>query len=182
MTEQAPVWSNPISIDDIPEEGMHVDIEADDVARAELAKIADLRELPRLTASFDITREGTDAMHIDGEVNATVGQICVVTLEPVENTIHEAIELMFTSKATGSMADDEGKVTVDFTGPEEVEPMPEGSIDLGAIATEFFLLGIDPYPRKEGAVFEAPRTAEDPAKHPFAALKALKKPGGGDKS
>ena len=35
-------------------------------------------------------------------------------------------------------------------------------VDLGAVATEFLLLGIDPYPRKPGAVFEAP-PAGDPA-------------------
>ena len=46
---------------------------------------------------------------------------------------------------------------------------PTGCVDLGAIATEYFLLGIDPYPRKEGAVFE-PRLAKDPAANPFAAL------------
>ena len=52
------------------------------------------------------------------------------------------------------------------------------SVDLGAVATEFLLLGIDPYPRKPGAVFDAPATG-DPAGHPFAALAALKKDGTG---
>ena len=44
----------------------------------------------------------------------------------------------------------------------------------GAVATEFLLLGLDPYPRKPGAVFDAP-PADDPASRPFAALAALKK-------
>ena len=57
------------------------------------------------------------------------------------------------------------------------EPLREGAVDLGALATEFLLLGIDPYPRKPGAVFDAP-PAGDPSSHPFAALAALKK--GGD--
>ena len=47
-------------------------------------------------------------------------------------------------------------------------------IDLGAVATEFLILGIDPYPRKPGAVFEAPAAGEGGG-HPFAALAALKK-------
>jgi hypothetical protein len=38
------------------------------------------------------------------------------------------------------------------------------------------MLGLDPYPRKEGAVFEPVIAPVDPADHPFAALKALKKP------
>lgn len=182
MTDLQSVWSNPVSIDGVPEQGMHVDLTADEAVRAELAKIATLRELPKLIASFDITREGAGAVRIDGEVSAIVGQICVVTLEPIENTIQEPINLLIAAKATGSMADEEGKITVDFDRTDQVEPIAEGTVDLGAIATEYFLLGIDPYPRKEDAVFEAPKIAEDPAKHPFAALQALKKADRGDKT
>jgi hypothetical protein len=55
----------------------------------------------------------------------------------------------------------------------------DGKLDLGAIATEFLLLAIDPYPRKPGAEF-APVKADDASAKPFAALEALKKrPGGG---
>ena len=53
------------------------------------------------------------------------------------------------------------------------------TIDLGAIATEFLILAIDPYPRKPGAVFQSP-SAGEPAAHPFAALAALKKGQGGE--
>ena len=56
------------------------------------------------------------------------------------------------------------------------EPLRDGVVDLGAVATEFLLLGIDPYPRKPGVVFDAPTTS-DPSGHPFAALAALKKDG-----
>jgi hypothetical protein len=37
------------------------------------------------------------------------------------------------------------------------------------------MLGIDPYPRKPGAAFHAPKAASDPASHPFAGLAALQK-------
>ncbi len=40
-----------------------------------IAKVAGLRDLPRLTASFDITREGPDAIRIDGEVSAPSDRI-----------------------------------------------------------------------------------------------------------
>jgi hypothetical protein len=52
--------------------------------------------------------------------------------------------------------------------------MVDGVVDLGAIATEFLILGIDPYPRKPGAVFEPPQSGDGEAS-PFAALAALKK-------
>jgi hypothetical protein len=35
-------------------------------------------------------------------------------------------------------------------------------------------LGVDPHPRKPGAVFDLPVIPDDPEDHPFAALKALK--------
>ena len=58
--------------------------------------------------------------------------------------------------------------------------MHGGVIDLGAVATEFLILGIDPYPRKPGAVFAAPPAAPgEAAEHPFAALAALKSRKGG---
>jgi hypothetical protein len=64
-----------------------------------------------------------------------------------------------------------------------VEDAPEllvdGVVDLGAIATEFLILGIDPYPRKAGAVFDPP-AAGDESGHPFAALAALKERQGGN--
>ena len=56
-----------------------------------------------------------------------------------------------------------------MTDNDTPEPLAEGYVDLGVIATEYFLLGIDPYPRKEGAVFEA-TAPKDPAENPFAAL------------
>jgi hypothetical protein len=47
-------------------------------------------------------------------------------------------------------------------------------VDLGALATEFLILGLDPYPRKAGAVFQPPAPAQ-PDESPFAALAKLKK-------
>lgn len=54
------------------------------------------------------------------------------------------------------------------------EPLLGGVVDLGALATEFLILGLDPYPRKSGAVFEAPPDRK-PEDSPFAALAKLTK-------
>jgi uncharacterized metal-binding protein YceD (DUF177 family) len=130
--------------------------------------------LPRLEAGFDLTRLEPDGVHLVGRVSATVVQNCVVTLEPIEAEIDEAIDLMFLSEAAAA-AEAARLQALDTEDPPE--PLREGAVDLGALATEFLLLGIDPYPRKPGAVFDAP-PAGDPSSHPFAALAALKK--GGD--
>ncbi len=58
--------------------------------------------------------------------------------------------------------------------PDPPEPIDNGMIDLGRVATDALFLAIDPYPRKPDAVFEPLVDAADPEDHPFAALKALK--------
>jgi hypothetical protein len=57
----------------------------------------------------------------------------------------------------------------------------DGTVDLGAIASEFLVLGIDPYPRKPGVDFAQPQQGEA-AGRPFAALGALMKGRRGGKS
>lgn len=164
-------WSHRVARQDVPEEGLHVNLEGDQAVRAALAKTAGLRDLPRLQASFDLTRRPDDAIHVTGEVSATVVQDCVVTLEPIEQNLLEAIDLVFVPQA----ADQGQGPDVNLGEGEPPETMAGGTVDLGAIATEYFLLGVDPYPRKAGAEFKS-ASAGGPAESPFAALAALKKP------
>jgi len=164
-------WRVPVVQTDVSESGLHLDLAADEKVRGEIARLADLPALPRLEASFDVTRHGRSGLHVVGWVSATVDQICGVTLEPMQNEINEAIDIIFVP-ATAESRHGHQEVAV---GLEDVpEPLVDGTIDLGAIATEFLILGIDPYPRKPGIVFDAPRTGEASG-HPFAALAALKK-------
>lgn len=159
-----------MALDEIPETGLHTEIEATEPVRADLAKLAGLRELPRLSAVFDLTPRGA-GVHVAGQVSARLGQTCVVTLEPIETDFTESIDLVFAPAAQVKAKD--------FKSDEEPpEMLIDGKIDLGAIATEFLLLGIDPYPRKAGAEF-APVKADDGSARPFAALEALKKRLGG---
>jgi uncharacterized metal-binding protein YceD (DUF177 family) len=171
-----PPWHVPITVEDIPETGEHFDIEADAAVRAAVAGVAGLRDLPRLQARLDVTRRGTAGLHVSGLVSATVGQTCVVTLDPVENDIEEAIDLSFVpQQAPAPSAEAEGdEPQIKDVNLDEPEPLVGGTVDLGALATEFLILGLDPYPRKPGAVFEAPSDDKaDPS--PFAALAKLTK-------
>jgi Large ribosomal RNA subunit accumulation protein YceD len=164
-------WSVPLRFEDVPPEtGRQVTLSADARAREAIVAVAGLRELPRLDASFEVVRSGAAGLHVTGTVSATVGQTCVVTLEPIESEINEAIDLVFNpSSDAGASAD----MSLDTEEPE-IEPLIDGVVDLGALATEFLILGIDPYPRKPGAVFGAPPTGE-PFAGPFAGLAALQK-------
>jgi len=179
MVTTQPIWSRKVSVEEVPETGLHVDLQADEPTRAALAQAAGLRDLPRLEASLDISRHGRGGLRVDGDLSATVGQSCVVSLEPIESEIREPIGVTFTPSAGGSLADESGEATMRFGDAEPPEPLVGGEIDLGAIVTEFLMLGIDPYPRKEGVEFDPPRQ-DDPTGHPFAALAALKKARGSE--
>ena len=156
-------------IHEVPEQGRRFDLAADDNARTALAKTIGLRALSRLQASFEVTRHGREGLRVVGQVSATVGQTCVVTLEPIDNEIEESVDLVFMPQV-GTSADRGAKVAAE----NAPEPLVGGAVDLGVVATEFLTLGIDPYPRKSDAVFTAP-ASEDDSGHPFAALAALKK-------
>jgi hypothetical protein len=167
----APDWTAPVEVAAVPETGRRLDLVADDAAREAIAKSAGLVALPRLEAGFDLTRQGSDGLRVAGRVSATVVQNCVVTLEPIESQVDEPVDLVFLPEA--EPADN----AVDVQALETDDPpeaIRDGVVDLGAVATEFLLLGLDPYPRRPGAVFDA-APAGDPASHPFAALAALKK-------
>jgi uncharacterized metal-binding protein YceD (DUF177 family) len=162
-------------VEEIAATGQRVALVADDAVRAAVAEVAGLRDLPRLEARFELTRRGDAGLHVTGLVLATVEQTCVVTLDPLVNEIEEKIDLVFMppEPAAAAPTDDDSDnkpQEVKLNGPE---PLIGGTVDLGALATEFLILGLDPYPRKPGASFEPPAEPK-PEESPFAALAKLK--------
>lgn len=173
--QRGPVpWRVPVGVEDVAETGERFALVADADTRVAVARVAGLRDLPRLEANFDVTRYGAGGLRVVGEVSATIGQTCVVTLEPLANAINEKIDLRFVPQPAAARDGDTPAVAE--ANDDETEPLVGGSIDLGALATEFLILGLDPYPRKPGAIFQAPQDA-GPDVGPFAALAALKKEG-----
>jgi uncharacterized metal-binding protein YceD (DUF177 family) len=182
MTNKPDPWSVPVTVAQIPETGLHRDIEAGPAAREAMAELADLREVLSASASFDVTPKGGGRFQVAGRVRARVGQICVVTLDPIENDIDEEIDLIFAPPEQipelSTLVDESAESGDEI--PDPPEPIVNGVIDLGRLATDALFLGIDPHPRRPDAVFEPPLVTEDPEDHPFAALKALQfevKPG-----
>src|ERR1700722_9799436 len=175
MTDHADPWSVPVLVAQLPDTGLHREIEADPAARETMADIAGLREILSASASLDLTPEKAGRVHVAGRVRARIGQTCVVSLDPIENDIDEAIDLIFAPpEQIPELADlvDEAAES-DAEIPDPPEPIENSVIDLGGVATDALFLGVDPYPRKADAVFEPPVVAADPEDHPFAALKAL---------
>jgi hypothetical protein len=164
-------WSVPVRRSEIPEAGRRFNLTPDAATRDAIAQLAGVVAVPRLEATFEVTLHGRGGLHVIGELSATVEQTCVVTLEPVENAIDEPIDLVFVPEPAAPTPTEGGEIAIPAEDVPEV--LVGDTVDLGAIATEFLALAVDPYPRKPGAVFEAPAAADDTSR-PFAALAALK--------
>ena len=177
MTDKENPWSLIVVVAQIPETGLHRDLAANAAERRALAGLAGLREVGSAEAAFELAPMRGGRVQVTGRVRGRVGQTCVVTLEPVENDIDEAIDLIFAppeqiptlAHLIEQSADSDAEI------PDPPEPIVDGAIDLGRLAADALLLGIDPYPRKPGVVFDLPAIPPDPEDHPFAALKTLRR-------
>ncbi len=170
MTEAQPL-SRVVRIDALPHEGQTVTIEASAAEREALAKLYDLPAIQALTATLRVEPDGRGGARVTGAVRGELTQICVVSLEPFDATVDEAVDVKFAPEPKGDRGRGAAREAVTFTLADEDDPDPvvDGRIDLGALAAEFFALGLDPYPRKPGVEFVAP-AEQAPSDSPFAAL------------
>lgn len=162
-----------------------ISFEASLAERQALAEFLHLPGIGALAASFEINPLSGGRYGVRGEVEARVTQTCVVSLEEFETALSEKIEAVFAPEVR---ADDEEMVTrrtrvdvsfdagnLSFDAEKEApDAIVDGGIDLGALASEYLALALDPYPRKPDVVFGELRDAldaDDPS--PFAALARL---------
>ena len=153
-------FSRVVRVEPLPRDGIEMDIEADAAEREKLAALNGLPAIAHFSASFRI-KKWMRGVEVEGELSARVTQTCVVSLEPFEIDIEEPIDVRF---LPGAPAD-----SIEEDAPD---PLVDGRIDLGAIASEFLTLSLDPYPRKPGVAFEPPSEADAPDSA-FARLRAL---------
>ena len=161
MTDE-PFFSHPIRVDDIPDRGMDITIDVPETDRERLAKVLNLAAIAMLTGHFALKRKGREVI-AKGEVKAHIEQICVVSLDPSETDVVEAVDLRFSPDAP-DLDDEEAPL-------DSPDPIVNGMIDLGSLVAEFLALSLDPYPRKPGVEFKFELDTEE--EHPFAALKKL---------
>lgn len=163
----------------IPSTGLQRVLEASAEECRRLAEAAGINSVSDLRAEFTLQPERSDTVRIEGRVTGKVGQTCVVSLEPLETSIEKIVELVFAPPEQVARL----SALIDETEdggerPDPPEPIEDGIIDLGRVATDALFLGIDPYPRRPDAKLELPPEVLDPEDHPFAALKVLKPDGG----
>jgi hypothetical protein len=170
MTEET-LFSRVVRVDGLPRDGQVVTIEASPVEREALASFYKLPAIAALTATLRIDPWGRGGARVTGAVHGELTQLCIVSAEPFSGTVDEDVDVRFAPQRAADSRSPGAKETETFSVDEEDEPDPvvDGKIDLGALASEFFALGLDPYPRKPGALFEEDAKSE-PTASPFSAL------------
>lgn len=169
----APEFSRPLPLASLGRGAEPFDLVATPAERAALARRFRLPAVHRLSARGTVGKErGGRLIVVEGVLEGAVTQTCVVTLEPVENTVSEPFRIAFVA---GAEAPGE-EVVIDPEDPDAPEPLEEDPLDLGELVAQHFSLALDPYPRRSQAPFslvEDPPGRQD-ADSPFAALRTLK--------
>ncbi|WP_074381637.1 YceD family protein [Bartonella doshiae] len=170
----------PISVRSLPTKGIRVHICADQQECAHLAQNHDLIEVKCCEGKFHILPWKKRGVRVKGLLQARIVQLCVVTLEPLENILRENIEVVFVPEDSKLMkpkiSEDTGELFLDAEGADTPEIFHGDKIDVGAIMEEFFELAINHYPRKEGINMDVPENSEEVEQKlsPFSVLKNWK--------
>lgn len=173
LQEGSPEFSRPLQLRAIEADGMHRAIEATAAERAGLARRFGLLGIEELRADLTIRRlRERGVIAVQGEFSARVVQECVVTLDPIESRIEQAVDERLTPVESA-----EERIILAAEEEDFEEPVQGDTLDLGEIVAQCLSLALDPYPRKEGAALDLQDREGDPSKHdgPFAALANLKR-------
>lgn len=176
MTAKADIpLSRRFAWDRVQPRGTPVAFEATPSECDAIAEALGILKVTSASAEFTISPFRKDGFKVVGEVRAEVEQACVVTLDPVPESIRETVDLRFLPESEIDPIAEEIEIDVDAEDPPE--PILGASVDLGVLTTEFIAVGLDPYPRKPGVEFTPlieDDGSEDEQESPFAGLTALK--------
>jgi len=158
---------------EIPDGGLRVTREASEAERTHLIEALGILGCQRLVAEFTIRAIGKGHYRLAGKVAGELTQACVVSLEPVAQSVEGSFDVEFWPE--GSLPE-AGEEEIGALGAAEIEPVVHGRIDAGRIVFETVATSLDPYPRKPGAIFEADAVEDSELfdAGPFAALRKLK--------
>jgi hypothetical protein len=146
-------------------------LEADAHLRERVAGWLHVESVERLSLDV-VLRPWLDGLHVVGELDAAVGRVCGVTLDPYEEEVRETLDLRYLPPGSPNLPDDEaGEVSVELDAQDPPEAGEAEGVDLAAVALEALSLGLPPFARKPGAAFESPAPENEPS--PFAALASL---------
>jgi uncharacterized metal-binding protein YceD (DUF177 family) len=174
MSEAIPEFSRLVPLAGLGPEPFRQQIEAASDERERLASRFDLVALDRLTATVTLRRQKGEIVLLEAEFEAWFTQDCVITLEPVTDTVLGSFSLLY-----GPI--DEATAQTEPGADDPVfEPLTGGAIDIGEAVAQELSLALPEFPRHPDAASDPAIGTVEPAPGPvdpaFAALARLRKP------
>ena len=145
------------------------EIEAGPDERQLLAERFGLLALECLTATVELRRQEGGRVLLTAAFEAAFEQSCVVTLDPVADTLSEEFALIY-----GPVGETVSEVDIALEDAS-FEPLHGDAIDIGEAVAQEFSLRLPQFPRLAEAAVEVAATAE-PREGPFDALADLRVP------
>ncbi len=177
--------SHRIDATKLPAKGLQIVLNPDDEIRGQIADQMRLLSLKQFEAQLRVKPWHKDGVRVTGSLNAQLEQSCVVTLEPVPETIDAEIDAVFVPEdsklAKPKISAETQELIIEADGDDAPEVFELPSLDVGKVALEFLALELNSYPRSTQAdevsstLSEEGDFAEDDSEeNPFAALAQIR--------
>jgi len=157
-------FSRPLRVSTVPATGMALRLDANPAECEAIAGRLGLLALHGFSAELRLKPETAGGVIVDGHISASLEQACVVSLEPVPQRLHEAVQLRIIPEGSEPSEDPDAQ--------DEVETV-NGLAELGEVMAQHLALALDPYPRLEGAELPEHGADDDPG-GAFAALRRMR--------
>lgn len=159
-----------VDLGTVPVGGMSVRLAAGVEERRAIAERLQLPAVENCAAAFALRPEpGRGGTLVEGRLSARLVRRCVVTDEPMAESIDQPVECLVVAEEPGGR--DDGADEPDY------EVAPDGKVDLADLAVQLLSVSMAAYPRGPGAdrvldAFRAGESAAGGADRPFAGLGA----------
>ena len=183
QSETDEALSHPVDTSRLPAKGLQVVLKPDEQIRAQIAEQLQLVSLTQFASELKIKSWHKDGVRVTGSIKAQLEQTCVVTLEPVSETIDAEFDAVFVPEmsklAKPNISAETQELIIEAEGDDAPEVFDPPTLDIGKVALEFFALELNPYPRSAQAdhAAAAPVDENDKAgdkENPFAALSQIR--------
>lgn len=171
MPSDSSPWSHVVTWQSVRSGDIPLILIGDAAVRARVAQFLALESVELLRADLTMCA-WMDGMALRGRLEGRVTRLCGITLEPFEELIDTPLTFRVVPQSSPHAIKQEGgEVMIDLEADDPPDTVEGDVVDIGGYVVEALALALDPFPRKAGAVFEAP--VESPPLSPFAALRNL---------
>lgn len=179
-------FSKSLSVDKISTAVSSYNLCASEVDCRNVAERLGIISIEKFTSQLNVKRIASlKAIYIEGNIEAKLAQPCVVSGEPVEESVNDSFEsyFVFSEEALQKLEEDDPKFL-----EEDLEVIEGDTIDVAELVTQYLSIFMNSYPRKsdvdlstyerKGITLKTEEEMEEElqaAKNPFQVLKSLKK-------